>query len=67
MKKIILKIIDYLGYVLIFASIIIGTKVSTHATWINVIRSEFWNMIFVLVVIIVAEVIIKIVKDKKRR
>ena len=65
MKSIILNIIDYLGYVLIFAAIIIGTKVSTHATWINVIRSEFWNMIFVLIVIIVTKVTVKIIKDIK--
>ncbi len=65
MKKIILKIIDYLGYILIFAAMIIGTKVSTHATWVNVIRSEFWNMIFVLIVIIFTKVAVKIIKDIK--
>lgn len=64
MKRIIKKIINNLGYILLIAAMIVGAKVSTNATWINVIKSEFWNIIFVLIVIIIAEIVLRILKDE---
>ncbi len=65
MRTIIDKIISILGYIFIIGGMILGEKFSTNATWGNVIKSEFWRIIFILIVGIIVEIIIKNYKKYK--
>ena len=54
-----------LGYILIIGGMILGVKKSTGATWGNVIKSEFWTIILVVIIAIIAEEAIKYYKRNK--
>ena len=53
------KIISVLSYIVIIAGLIMGEKVSTNATLLNIIKSEFWKIIFIVSVGIFTEVIVE--------
>ncbi|WP_313069854.1 hypothetical protein [Lacrimispora sp.] len=65
MKTLLNKIISNLGYILIICGMLIADKVTTHAKWVNIIKDNTWRIIFVLIVIVVSELIIKYIKDNK--
>lgn len=65
MKELINKILENLGYILIIGGMLIAEKVSTHATWVNVIKENFWRIIFILIVIVVSDLIVKYIKENK--
>jgi predicted permease len=65
MKTLVNKIISNLGYILIICGMLIAEKVSTHATWGNIIKDNFGRIIFILIVIVVSELIIKYIKENK--
>lgn len=65
MKILINKIIANLGYLLIICGMLIAEKVSTHATWRNIIKDNFWRIILVLIVIVISELIVKFIKENK--
>lgn len=63
-RNIIKKIIIHnLGYITIIGGIIIGEKIKSGAPWINIIRSELSNIIFIFVIAVIVELILKITKS----
>lgn len=59
MKKITEKLIGSWSYIAIIAGMLLGEKAATKATWWNVIKSEYWEIILVIVIGMIASVIIK--------
>lgn len=59
------KIIGNMGYVFIIGGMILGIKFSTNATWGNVIKSEFWRIILIIIIGITVETIVKNYKKYK--
>lgn len=60
MKKI---IINNLGFVFIFAAMIIGERVKTHASWLNIIKSQFGTYVLIILIAIIVESFIIIFRD----
>ncbi len=58
------RIIGNCGYIFIIVGMIVGEKVSTNAAWVNIIKSEFWQILFIVIIGIIAETLIKILIDK---
>lgn len=44
---------------------LIAEKISTQAIWANIIKDNFWRIIFILIVIVVSELIVKYIKENK--
>ncbi|MBS5956432.1 MAG: hypothetical protein KIC73_05890 [Clostridiales bacterium] len=65
MKNLINKIIANLGYIIIICGMLIAEKISTQAIWANIIKDNFWRIIFILIVIVVSELIVKYIKENK--
>ena len=65
MKKIIDKIISAWSYIAIIAGLLLGEKAATNATWWNIIKSEYWEIILVIVIGMIASAIIKYYKSNK--
>ncbi|MFT4105026.1 MAG: hypothetical protein QM657_04620 [Lacrimispora sp.] len=61
------KIIGNLGYIFIISGMVIAEKHSTNASWIAVIRSQFWEIIFVIIVAIIAEAVAKAYQEHKKK
>ncbi len=59
------KIIGILSYIIIIAGLIMGEKVSTNATLWNIIKSEFWKIIFIISVGIITEVVVGYYRKNK--
>ncbi len=49
----------------IIVGILLAEKVSTKATWWNILKSEFWEIILVISVGLIASAIIKYYKSNK--
>lgn len=65
MKKITEKLIGSWSYIAIIAGMLLGEKAATKATWWNVIKSKYWEIILVIVIGIIASAIIKYYKANK--
>jgi hypothetical protein len=52
-----------LGCIAIILVIIIGERVKTNASWLNIIKSEFGTIVLVILIGIIVEVMITIFKD----
>lgn len=65
MKKISDKIINAWSYIAIIVGVLLGEKAATKATWWSVIKSEFWEIILVVTIGIIASEIIKFYKSNK--
>ncbi len=48
---------------MIILSLIIGEKVKTNASWLNIIKSESGTIFFLILIIIIVEVMITVFKD----
>jgi len=57
------KIIHNLGYIIIIGGIIVSEKIKSGAPLINIIRSEFINILFVFITAIVVELVLRIIKS----
>lgn len=65
MKKINEKVISAWSYIVIIAGLLLGEKASTNATWSNIIKSNFWEIIFVVIIGMSASAFIKYYKNNK--
>lgn len=52
-----------MGYIIIILSLIIGEKVKTNASWLNIIKSEFGTIFLLIFLVIIVEVLITIFKN----
>ncbi|WP_394523329.1 hypothetical protein [Lacrimispora sp. JR3] len=59
------KLISAWSYIAIIVGILLAEKVSTKATWWNILKSEFWEIILVIFVGLIASAIIKYYKSNK--
>lgn len=57
------KIILNLGYIIIIGGIIISEKVKSGAPWLSIIQSEFINILFIIIVAVIVELILRIIKS----
>lgn len=57
------KIILNLGYIIIIGGIIINEKVKSGAPWLSIIQSEFINILFIIIVAVIVELILRIIKS----
>ncbi|WP_313186355.1 hypothetical protein [Lacrimispora sp.] len=60
------KLIGMWGYILIIAGMILAERKSTGAAWGNIIKSEFWTIILVVIIGIITEEAVKYYKRNKR-
>ncbi len=63
MKTIKDNMITIIGCIFIIGGMLLAEKHSTNASWVNIIKSEFWEIILIIIVTVVLDVIIRIIKD----
>ncbi len=56
-------IINNLGFIFIFAAMIIGERIKTHASWFNIVKSQFGPYVLIILIAIVVESLIIIFRD----
>ena len=49
-------IINNLGFIFIFAAMIIGERIKTHASWFNIVKSQFGTYVLIILIAIVVEI-----------
>jgi hypothetical protein len=59
------KIKENYGIFIIIVGMLLGDKVSTHASWWIIIRDNFWSIILSLIVWIISGIIIKYYMDNR--
>lgn len=57
------RIVLNLGYIIIIGGIIISEKVKSGAPWLNIIRSEFINILLIIIVAVIVELVLRIIKN----
>jgi len=56
--------VDNLGYIAIIAGMLIGERTKTGAPWLSIVKAELGSIIFIILIAIIVEAILKIHKGK---
>lgn len=65
MRKIANIIKENYGIIIIIAGMLLGEKVSTHASWWIIMRDNFWGIILLLLFWVILGIIIKYYMDNR--